>query len=190
MTGCSGELPDPTWCKAEGHDALVLPAEMARREAGSKGHFCDYIMPSDQLLGRRREKAMSKFAAFLIIAFALLSSRAFAQTPDSGGSGAQPTSPGIGGSPPPPPLGSAADTPPAVSAADTPPGVLLPGGNPLISRTDTGLNQVGSDGLSTKTVPARPCTTYARETDGTTTCVGIPGRTEGSGAVRHRRHRS
>ena len=125
---------------------------------------------------------MSKFAAFLIIAFALLSSRAFAQTPDSGGNGAQPTSPGIGGSPPPPPLGS---------VADTPSGIVLPGGNPLISRTDTGLNEVGSDGVSTKTVPAKPCTTYARETDGTTTCVGIPARTEGtSGAVRHRRHRS
>ena len=125
---------------------------------------------------------MSKFAAFLIIAFALLSSRAFAQTPDSGGNGAQPTSPGIGGSPPPPPLGS---------VADTPSGIVLPGGNPLISRTDTGLNEVGSDGVSTKTVPAKPCTTYARETDGTTTCVGIPGRTEGRfGAVRHRRHRS
>jgi hypothetical protein len=165
-----------------GHDALVLPAEMASVKPVPKGHFCDYIMPSDQLLGRRREKAMSKFAAFLIIAFALLSSRAFAQTPDSGGVGAQPTSPGIGGSPPPPPLGS---------VADTPPGIVLPGGNPLISRTDTGLNEVGSDGISTKTVPAKPCTTYARETDGTTTCVGIPGRTEGrSSAVRHRRHRS
>ena len=165
-----------------GHDALVLPAEMASVKPVPKGHFCDYIMPSDQLLGRRREKAMSKFAAFLIIAFALLSSRAFAQTPDSGGVGAQPTSPGIGGSPPPPPLGS---------VADTPSGIVLPGGNPLISRTDTGLNEVGSDGVSTKTVPAKPCTTYARETDGTTTCVGIPGRTEGRfGAVRHRRHRS
>ena len=163
-----------------GHDALVLPAEMASVKPVPKGHFCDYIMPSDQLLGRRREKAMSKFAAFLIIAFALLSSRAFAQTPDSGGNGAQPTSPGIGGSPP--PLGS---------VADTPSGIVLPGGNPLISRTDTGLNEVGSDGVSTKTVPAKPCTTYARETDGTTTCVGIPGRTEGRfGAVRHRRHRS
>jgi hypothetical protein len=28
--------------------------------------------------------------------------------------------------------------------------------------------------VSSKTVPARPCTTAAKETDGTTTCVGIP----------------
>jgi hypothetical protein len=33
----------------------------------------------------------------------------------------------------------------------------------------------GPDG-STKIVPARPCGKAAHETDGTTTCVGIPGR--------------
>ena len=38
-----------------------------------------------------------------------------------------------------------------------------------------GLNVVGPDGTSTKVVKAVPCSTAARETDGTTTCVGIPG---------------
>ena len=37
-----------------------------------------------------------------------------------------------------------------------------------------GLDEVGPDGISTKVVKAVPCSTAARETDGTTTCVGIP----------------
>ena len=36
-----------------------------------------------------------------------------------------------------------------------------------------GLNIVGPDGVSTKTVKAVPCSIAARETDGSTTCVGI-----------------
>ncbi len=39
--------------------------------------------------------------------------------------------------------------------------------------TGSGLNVVAPDG-TTKTVKAVPCSTAARETDGTTTCVGIP----------------
>jgi hypothetical protein len=38
-----------------------------------------------------------------------------------------------------------------------------------------GLDEVGPDGISTKVVKAVPCSTAARETDGTTTCIGIPG---------------
>jgi hypothetical protein len=38
-----------------------------------------------------------------------------------------------------------------------------------------GLDKAGPDGISTKVVRAVPCATAARETDGTTTCVGIPG---------------
>jgi hypothetical protein len=38
-----------------------------------------------------------------------------------------------------------------------------------------GLDKVGPDGISTKVVKAAPCSTAARETDGTTTCIGIPG---------------
>ncbi len=37
-----------------------------------------------------------------------------------------------------------------------------------------------------KPVKAAPCTVYARETDGTTTCIGIPSRLAG---VRHRHMR-
>ena|SRR5437868_11538338 len=37
-----------------------------------------------------------------------------------------------------------------------------------------GLNTVAPDGVSTKAVKAVPCSTAARETDGSTTCVGIP----------------
>jgi hypothetical protein len=40
--------------------------------------------------------------------------------------------------------------------------------------TPTGRDVVASDGISTKTVKAVPCSTVARETDGTTTCIGIP----------------
>jgi hypothetical protein len=38
-----------------------------------------------------------------------------------------------------------------------------------------GLDRVGPDGISTKVVKAVPCSTAARESDGTTTCIGIPG---------------
>ncbi len=50
-------------------------------------------------------------------------------------------------------------------------------GGPL-PEADTGapgLDEVGPDGISTKTVRAVPCSTAARETDGSTTCVGIEG---------------
>jgi hypothetical protein len=40
--------------------------------------------------------------------------------------------------------------------------------------SSTGLARPAEDGIATKIVPARPCSTAARETDGTTTCVGIP----------------
>ena len=38
----------------------------------------------------------------------------------------------------------------------------------------TGLARPAEDGISTKMVPAKPCGKAAKETDGTTTCVGIP----------------
>jgi hypothetical protein len=47
--------------------------------------------------------------------------------------------------------------------------------------TGPGLNKVAPDG-STKTVRAVPCSTAAHETDGFTTCVGIPDQSQ-------RRHR-
>jgi hypothetical protein len=39
-----------------------------------------------------------------------------------------------------------------------------------------GLATAGPDGISTRIVPARPCGVAAHETDGTTTCIGIPSR--------------
>jgi hypothetical protein len=38
----------------------------------------------------------------------------------------------------------------------------------------TGTSELGKDGLSLVTEPARPCSVTAQETDGTTTCIGIP----------------
>jgi hypothetical protein len=79
-------------------------------------------------------------------AFALLASAAFAQTP-----------------------GSNTIPPPAVS------GGAPEVGSPLLPATDTGLDKVASDGVSKETVRAVPCKKAARNTDGTTTCVGLPG---------------
>ena len=67
---------------------------------------------------------------------------------------------------------------PPAAAAPPPAMPLIVGaapevGGPLISQSATGLDKVAPDGVSTKTVKAVPCSTAARETDGTTTCVGI-----------------
>jgi hypothetical protein len=48
----------------------------------------------------------------------------------------------------------------------------------------TGLAEPGPDGVSTVIVAARPCGVAAHETDGTTTCIGIPGE-----RARARKHR-
>ena len=76
----------------------------------------------------------------------------------------------------------------APAAAPPPPAMPLTGaapdiGGPLISQPETGLDKVAPDGVSTKTVRAVPCSTAARETDGTTTCIGIP---EGSAGAKNR----
>ena len=59
---------------------------------------------------------------------------------------------------------------PKVSAG----GIAPEPGSPLNPQSDAGLAKEAADG-STKMVPAVPCSTAARETDGTTTCVGISG---------------
>jgi hypothetical protein len=61
--------------------------------------------------------------------------------------------------------------PPAAPGATNP----LEVGGPLLPATDAGLDKLASDGVSTRTVRAAPCSAAARETDGSTTCVGIPG---------------
>jgi hypothetical protein len=58
---------------------------------------------------------------------------------------------------------------PALGAVPNPP---VAGSLPEAVR-GPGLNIVGRDGVSTKTVRAVPCSTVAQETDGTTTCVGL-----------------
>jgi hypothetical protein len=65
-----------------------------------------------------------------------------------------------------------ADSPPSAGVPIV--GAAPPVGSPLLPGKDTGLDRVAADGISTETVRAVPCSTAARETDGTTTCVGIP----------------
>lgn len=69
------------------------------------------------------------------------------------------------------------DSPPAVSGTVVPPPAT---GDLPMPRPDVGLDKVAGDGVSTKVVPAVPCSTSARGTDGTTTCVGVPGPVDGS----------
>jgi hypothetical protein len=78
------------------------------------------------------------------------------QTPDAVGSASPP----------------AAAAPPSagVPIVGAPPSV----GGPLHPGSNTGLDKVADDGVSTKTVRAVPCSPAAKESDGTTTCVGIP----------------
>jgi hypothetical protein len=51
----------------------------------------------------------------------------------------------------------------------------------------TGFAVPGPDGVSTEIVAARPCGVAAHETDGTTTCVGIPDKNPNAGRHHHRR---
>jgi hypothetical protein len=60
----------------------------------------------------------------------------------------------------------------AYAPAGTPPTPYSTGPLPKVD-SGPGLDETAPDG-STKTVRAVPCSTAARETDGTTTCVGIP----------------
>ena len=72
-------------------------------------------------------------------------------------------------------LGGAKPSPPASGLAQTPmPPAEVRGVAEQAPSSTTGLSRPAEDGISTKTVPARPCSTAAKETDGTTTCVGIP----------------
>ncbi|MDB5876066.1 MAG: hypothetical protein JWQ07_5508, partial [Ramlibacter sp.] len=80
------------------------------------------------------------------------------------------------GNPPPGPSpsnsGAALTSPPITGQVQAPVGVQ--GVAEQTAPTSTGLARPADDGVSTTIVPARPCSTAARETDGTTTCVGIP----------------
>ena len=117
------------------------------------------------------------------ISLALLSSAALAQ--QTGDTIAHP--PPLPG---PPPISEPSTTTQPAPAASTPrasepapkgytgaygpPGPATPYSGPLPEIfTGTGLATVGPEG-STKIVKAVPCSTVAHETDGFTTCVGIP----------------
>lgn len=100
---------------------------------------------------------MRKTAFIATLALTLLPWAGFAQQ--------VPGTAGINGPPP-------AAGPPPVAA---PPRDVAPSaGSPLYPDSQTGLDKVASDGVSTKTVKAVPCSVAARETDGFTTCIGIP----------------
>jgi hypothetical protein len=74
----------------------------------------------------------------------------------------------------------------AYAPSSTPPTPYYNGPLPLATG-GPGLNVTDSDGVSTRTVKAVPCTVSARETDGFTTCVGIPDQTPVK-TTRRRRH--
>ena len=107
---------------------------------------------------------MLRIALIAAVLFTILPSAGFAQT-----AFAQQAPPTIEDRPPQTVGVAPAGTP-------TPPiaGVVPQQGGPLYPAAQTGLDVVADDGVSTKNVRAVPCGTAARETDGTTTCVGIP----------------
>lgn len=72
---------------------------------------------------------------------------------------------------PPPMLG-----PPALGAPGPaqPNGAAPPPAAGALPSTTPGSYQASYDGISKKSVKAAPCSTAARETDGFTTCIGIP----------------
>jgi hypothetical protein len=107
---------------------------------------------------------MNRFAVSLAIVSNLVLAPAVAQTSDP-----KPVAP--------------TPAPSATAVTPAPAGVVLPGGNPVITRTQTGLNKTGNDGVSTITVPAVPCSKFARETDGFTTCIGVPNPPAGENAT-------
>jgi hypothetical protein len=89
---------------------------------------------------------------------------------------------------PPPISGPPSAAQPATAGAPGYTGAYAPAGTPPTTPYYTGplpqasegpgLNTVGPDG-STRTVKAVPCGLFARETDGFTTCVGIPDQSSG-----------
>ena len=104
------------------------------------------------------------------ISLALISSAALAQqSPTTGDTIGRP--PPLAG---PPPISEPSSTPPPPRATEPAPksDTYVPAALPEVY-TGPGRDVVGADG-STKTVKAVPCGRAARETDGFTTCVGIP----------------
>ena len=119
-----------------------------------------------------------------IVALTLLSAAHAQQSPE-------PTGEAIGHPPPlpgPPPLSEPESKTQIAPAASTPrasnpapkgyTGAYEPAGTPPTpyskGPTGEGSNTVGQDDPSTRSVRAVPCGVVAKETDGFTTCIGIP----------------
>ncbi len=111
---------------------------------------------------------LMSFSAAILLALLLSAARA-QQPPGTAGDtiGHPPPLPG------PPPISEPSSTTKPVPAASTP-RANEPASKVPLSSAGPGLNVPGPDGVSTRTVKAVPCGTVARETDGFTTCVGIP----------------
>jgi hypothetical protein len=76
----------------------------------------------------------------------------------------------------PPATGAGAASPPVTGQAQPNPVApkAVEGVAEQSPSSTVGRAEPGPDGVSTKTVAPKPCSTAAHETDGTTTCVGIP----------------
>jgi hypothetical protein len=147
------------------------------------------------------------FCLAAMVSLALLSSAAVAQqSPETAGEaiGHPPPLPGpppVAGPPPTTPL---PNSPPPVQTSDpsskgytgayTPApasgAASTPRSDARLPEADSGpgLAKVAPDGNSTTTVRAVPCSAFARETDGSTTCVGIPDRNTKASKI-YRSHR-
>jgi hypothetical protein len=127
----------------------------------------------------REEDSMRLISFSVTISLALLSSATLAQQQTPGSIGSPPPLPG------PPHMGEPSPATKPEAAAPAPQGytgAYAPPGTPPTpystgplppEDTGTGLNIVAPDG-STKIVKAVPCGIAAHETDGFTTCVGLP----------------
>jgi hypothetical protein len=85
--------------------------------------------------------------------------------------------------------GGTTAAPPLVAQSAPPAPVAVQGFAEQEQISPTGRAVPGPDGVSTRIVAARPCSRSARETDGITTCVGIPATQEASYSGRRSRHR-
>jgi hypothetical protein len=135
------------------------------------------------------EASMRSISFSVTALLSLLSSAALAQQPPTKGDtiGHPPPLPG------PPPISEPLSMPQPAPANSSPratepaakgyTGAYAPAGTPPTPYSTgplpqpvqgPGLNVIAADGVSTRTVKAVPCGVAARETDGSTTCVGIP----------------
>ncbi len=116
-----------------------------------------------------RASILGLVAVILPVGFALAQGGA---VPPSGAAAAPNGTAGVGA---PPSTGGAAPSPPITGQSAPLPPPAVQGIAAEAPSSTVGMSRPAPDG-STKIVPARPCSRAARETDGTTTCIGIPDR--------------